>query len=236
MEITRITYELSTKDVNLYRKLRTSAMFQMMQDAAVKSSKLMNADYTEMIKKNLIWVVVLQKADIIRLPENGDTITIESWPGRPMHSLMPRYYRFLDDKGEPIINCSALWTLVDINDRRMINPDERDVVLPYLVTGNESPRPRTPKGSADIHGGEFTVPFSFLDLNGHMNNCRYFDIAEDILPPALEGRVLKTVTAEYSAEIKQNETVSLNYGAKENKYLVTGDTDKNCFKIQFEYE
>lgn len=236
MEITRITYELSTKDVNLYRKLRTSAIFQMMQDAAVKNSKLMNADYAEMMKKNLIWVVVLQKVDILRHPENGETITIESWPGRPMHTLMPRYYRFLDAEGETIINGSALWVLVDVDERRMINPEERDIILPYLVTGYETPRPRAPKGSTDIHAGEFTVPFSFLDLNGHMNNCRYFDISEDILPPALEGRRLKTVTAEYSSEIRLSETVSLNYGFKENKYLVTGDTDKNCFKIQFEYK
>lgn len=236
MDITKINYELSTKDVNLYGDLKTSAMFTMMQDAAVKSSNLMGAGYHAMLEKNLIWVVALQKAEIIKLPKWGDSITLESWPGKPMHSLMPRYYRFLDSEGETIINCSSLWSLVDIDDRRMIKPDERGLEFPYIVTGYEISRPRSPKGSADIHGGEFTVPYSFLDLNGHMNNCRYFDVCEDVLPAAQSGNKLKSVTAEYSSEIKLGETISLDRAEKDGKHLVIGTTDRPCFKVLFEYE
>lgn len=69
-----------------------------------------------------------------------------------------------------------------------------------------------------------------------MNNTHYFDLVEDLIPAAAEGRQLKTISTEYSAEICRGDTIDVCWGQDNNRYYLTGQKDKKCFRISLEYE
>ena len=82
----------------------------------------------------------------------------------------------------------------------------------------------------------FTVPFSYVDLNGHMNNTRYFDLMEDCIPAAAEGKRLKSISTEYTSEVCLGDVLSLRWGAQEEECYLEGALEKPCFRMRMKYE
>ena len=194
MSVYSTQLRLRNKDVNLHRKLRTSVLFELMQEASIRHTEELGMGREMTLDRGLLWMVTLQRAEIARMPEYDECITLESWPGETMHLLFPRYYRVLDEKGETLLFASAL-----------------------SVT-------------------DFTVPFSYVDLNGHMNNTRYFDLAEDLTPAAREGRDLREIAVEYAAEARLSDTLRVTVQEDGDRFRVSGDTEKKIFRMEFVYQ
>lgn len=187
------------------------------------------------LDRGLLWMVTLQRAEIARMPAYDETITLESWPGDTMHLLFPRFYRVLDEAGNTLVSASALWALVDQRTRRMVFPDRYGVVIAGEKTGNETALPSPPLRAGEGEVSAFTVPYSYVDLNGHMNNTRYFDLAEDRIPAAAEGRELRAIAVEYANEARLGDEVRVTLERQGDTYRVSGDTEKKIFRMEFVY-
>ena len=235
MSVYTTQLRLRNKDVNLHRVLRTSTLFELMQEASIRHTEELGMGRERTLDRGLLWMVTHQQAEITRLPEYDETITLESWPGRTMHLLFPRYYRVLDEKGDVLLRASALWALVDQSTRRMVFPDRHGVVIEGTVTGNETDLPSTPRRAEAGESRDFTVPFSYVDLNGHMNNTRYFDLAEDRIPAASEGRSLRKIAVEYANEARLGDTVRVTIEQDGGTFYVSGDMEKKVFRLMLAY-
>ncbi len=236
MSVYTTQLRLRNKDVNLHRKLRTSVLFELMQEASIRHTEELGMGREMTLDRGLLWMVTLQRAEISRMPEYDECITLESWPGETMHLLFPRYYRVLDEKGETLLSASALWALVDQEARRMIFPDRYGITIPGAVTGHEIALPSPPRKAEGGAVTDFTVPFSYVDLNGHMNNTRYFDLAEDLIPAAAEGRRLREISVEYAVEAKLGETLRVTAERADSLYRVSGETEKKIFRMELKYD
>lgn len=235
MSIYSTQLRLRNKDVELNRRLRTSTMFELMQEASIRHTEELGMGREMTLDRGLLWMVTLQRAEITRMPEYDECITLESWPGDTMHLLFPRYYRVLDEKGEILVAASALWALVDQDTRRMIFPDRYGVVIEGEKTGNEIALPSPPLRAKEGAVSAFTVPYSYVDLNGHMNNTRYFDLAEDRIPAAAEGRGLRSIAVEYTNEARLGDELRVMVERQDKVYRVSGDTEKKIFRMEFVY-
>ena len=152
-----------------------------------------------------------------------------------MHVLFPRFYSLETFEGESLVKASALWTLVDSKTRKMVFPERNGIVIEEERTGNEICLPSPPKAIGCPNNGNFTVPFSFVDLNGHMNNTRYFDLAEDMIGESAKGRQLKEISTEYSSEIKIGESMELKWGNEDDLYYLEGNTERRVFRMSLKY-
>ena len=235
MSVFSTTLRLRNKDVELHRRLRTSTLFELMQEASIRHTEELGMGREMTLDRGLLWMVTLQRAEIARMPEYDEVITLESWPGDTMHLLFPRYYRVLDEKGNTLVSASALWALVDQETRRMVFPDRYGVVIEGEKTGNEIALPSPPLRAKEGAVSAFTVPYSYVDLNGHMNNTRYFDLAEDRIPAAAEGRPLRSIAVEYANEAKLGDELCVMVEQQDNVYRVSGDTEKKIFRMEFVY-
>ena len=227
---------LRSKDVDMYRRLRLSRLFELLQEAAITQTEELGMGREKTLDKGLLWVVTMQQAEILRMPEYDETITLRSWPGETMHVFFPRYYQLNDAAGHPLVKANALWMLVDEKTRRMIFPDRYGVVIDGLVTGEELPLPSAPPRLPCTEEKAFTVPFSYVDLNGHMNNTRYFDLMEDCIPAAAEGKRLKSIGTEYTSEVCLGDVLSLRWGAQDEECYLEGALEKPCFRMRMKYE
>ena len=68
-----------------------------------------------------------------------------------------------------------------------------------------------------------------------MNNTRYFDLAEDIIPAPLEGKRLKTISSRYAAEARLGDVIELQWQEKDGIYRISGGGEKKYFTINFVY-
>ncbi len=236
MSVYREEILLRSKDVDLFRRLRLSRLFELLQEASIRHTEQLGMGREKTLDKGLLWVVTMQRCEISRMPEYDERVTLTSWPGEMMHVFFPRYYRVADENDETLVSASALWMLVDEKTRKMVFPDEWGVEIAGVRTGREIPLPSGLKKLAFTEEARFTVPFSYVDLNGHMNNTRYFDLAEDHIPAAAEGRRLRAVSTEYTAEARFRDELQLRWGREGGRFLLEGASDRPCFRLSMDYE
>ncbi len=225
MSIYSIEYKILSSDTDANRTLRLSRLMTMLQEASIAHTTALGMGREMTLDRGLLWIVTLQQAKITRLPVYDETIRLRSWPGKMMHLLFPRYYRIEDKKGNVLVEASALWALMDEKTRRVVFPELWGVKIRGVHTGKEIPLPAAPKMPAAAETGAFTVPFSFVDLNGHMNNTRYFDLAADRMPQELRTRPISGVQAEYAKEAKEGDTILLRHETTDNAFLLSGEHD-----------
>ena len=156
-----------------------------------------------------------------------------------MRVLFPRYYEIASAAdGSVLVKGSAVWSLMDMETRTTAFPDEYGVEIEGVETGREIPFLTRLTALETTESCGFTVPYSYVDINGHMNNTRYFDLVEDSIGTAAEGRGLREIQTEYSAEAPLGCTLRLDWGEAENRYYITGREDgveHPCFRMSLQY-
>ncbi len=212
-------------------------MFELLQTASIRHTEALGMGREKTLDRGLLWVVARQYAAISRMPRYDEHITVRSWPGETMHVLFPRYYEILGQNGETLVRASALWSLIDRETRKTVFPEEYGVEIAGVETGREAPY-LTKLAVLDMPNRfAFTVPYSYADLNGHMNNTRYFDIAEDHIPAGLCGKTPREIRAEYSAEAGVGATLDIAWGEEDGTYCLCGDeAGKHCFRMNLVYD
>ena len=235
MEVYSLTYTLKSRDVNMFQRLRTSQLFEILQEAATDHSKLLGTGIDVIRKKNLMWVLARQSVEIKRMPSYGDSVFIETWPGSTIHSLYPRYYRLTDSEGRPLVDSSAIWMLADMNERSLVPSSRSGIEFSFEKRGSEIPLPSPSRHFFTDKSFSFTVPFSYVDMNGHMNNARYFDLAENLSPAAQAGRDPVRILVEYSAALLLGESYDLCYGQEGGRFYLLAGGDRPRFRIIMDY-
>ena len=224
------------KKTELKEHLKTSGLFRFMQDAAGEQCELTGPTEAEVHGKSLMWVIVRQYIEMLRYPQPGETLELSTWPGPVRHMFFPRYYVFKVN-GEVIGQGSALWTLVDWDSRKMVSPATRGIELEGLTTGEECRLPSAPAKLPLDRTGEYTVPAEVLDINGHMNNTRYYDLAESVFEENFQEKGLCRAMTEYVSEALEGEQIHLRWGRDGDRYYITGAAEeKTVFRMSLEYQ
>ena len=60
---------LRSSDVDVDRRLRTSVLFSMFQEAAIAHTEELGMGRAKTLDKGLLWIVSLQKLEVLRMPE-----------------------------------------------------------------------------------------------------------------------------------------------------------------------
>ena len=236
MSILEEKLRIRSSDVDMHRRLRTSVLFSLLQEAAISHTEQLGMGRAKTLDRGALWIVTLQSAEITRMPAYDEDVILRSWPGRTMHVLFPRYFALDTSKGEPLVRASALWTLIGSETRRLVFPERLGIEIEGVSLPEDEIRlPSAPVPLPLEEMREFTVPYSYVDLNGHMNNTRYFDLADDCIPAAAEGRELRSVSTEFSHEIRCGETIRLRWGQDGGFYYFTGEDTRSLFRMRFAY-
>ena len=228
--------KLRSSDVDMDRRLRTSVLFSMIQEAAIAHTEELGMGREKTLDKGLLWIVTLQFAQVDRMPCYDEEVILRSWPGDTMHLLFPRYFALDSASGEKLLRCSALWSLLDSRTRGIVFPEKHGIVIRGEKTGDEIALPSAPRSLPFSGEKSFTVPYSFVDLNGHMNNTRYFDLAEDCIHDQVRGKELKSIKTEFAKEVLLGDELTLSFGREEDRFFICGSKDRPCFKIGLEYK
>ena len=233
------TLRIRSQHVTCCRRLRLSALLTFFQEASIAHTEALGVGREKTLDRGLLWIITKQHINIRRMPEYDEEITIRSWPGETMHVLFPRFYEVIC-RGDVIITGSALWMLIDAESRGFIFPDEYGIEIQKMDADRTIPLPdpirdRLPEaGDPRIHTVSRTASFSLLDINGHINNCGYFDLTDDLIPISVHASAHPgTVDAEYLSEIRPGEDFEIAWVEEDGSWLFEGRSDRPKFRIKF---
>lgn len=236
MKIYRQDFQVLSSDVDMTRTLRLSSLFTRLQEAAIAHTIDLGITRDKTLDKGLLWAVTQYRAVIHRLPQYDEKVTLLSWPGKTMHLYFPRYFRLVDTGGNVLFEAVSLWVLIDQKTRGIIFPESYDIYIKETVTGNELPIPGRIRRQEADSVFPFTVPYSFIDLNCHMNNARYYDLAVDHMPGEMHSRRLRELSSEHIGEAQLGDVMKLGCAVSDNSFYICGEKEKPVFRIKFTFE
>lgn len=205
-------YEISAIHVDCFGRVKPSVLLFFAQEAAGGHCEILNLDWDTLAKRNLFWAVIRNRMQITRLPVLGETITVETWPMPTTRSAFPRSTVAYDEKGNELFRSVSLWVLMDTQSRSMVLPGKSGIELAGTLRGNELAAPSSLLPAVLENAVTRRVGYTELDRNGHMNNTKYMDWVDDLLPSAFHNaHPVREFTVCYLSEAKEGQDITLQW-------------------------
>ena len=205
-------FTINDNCVNCFGVLKNSTLLYFVQEVAGRHFDTISMDYDALAKKGMIWAIIRQKVQITRMPTRGETIRVETWPMPTTRVAYPRSVLAYDEAGNEVFRSISIWVLMDIESRNMILPGKSGISVLGTLRGNELAAPGGLPAKNLMNRRERSVCFTDLDRNGHMNNTRYLDWIDDLLPAEFHrDHALKEFTVCYMSESREGQNLSMGW-------------------------
>lgn len=230
-------FKIASTQVNASRQLKLASLLQLFQDVAIDGAAYIGCGTDVTFPRGLLWVVTRMEIDIKRMPAYEETIDIYTYPGMTMGFFYPRHFFVKDASGEIIIRGASIWALIHESDRHLEMKNQFPDIPGTSMEG-EIGRPAKLKANIDAPLLETRkIRYSDVDLNRHLNNTKYIEIIEDLLPGCEhERRVLTHVAINYDRELHEGDILEL-HGDTGMDFFVTGISGSiPVFEIALQYK
>ena len=236
-------FEINDSGVDRYGRLKPSMILFYAQEVAGQHCLTLSVDYDTLAKRRLFWAVIRHRVQVTRLPMRGEKIRVETWPMPTTRVAYPRSVVAYDEAGNECFRSISLWVLMDLDSRNMILPGKSGISVIGTLRGTELTAPTSlmPK---DLHSSrKRSVCFTDLDRNGHMNNTRYLDWIDDLLPsPFHERHSVKEFTVCYLSEAREGQELDLHWDFLEegcmqvDAHRLSGTKDERVFSARIQFD
>jgi len=231
------TYRINSYDVSPDGLVKVSALQKYMQQLAREDSNSYGATYSEMRKRNMVFVLTKLGLEIYKEIKSEDIITIRTFSNRIMGVHFDREYLFYKNQ-ELAAAASTLWVLLNYEKRTVIRPKMFDFpIISYNkdVDFIEVPRRIFNDNLPTKAVGKRKVVYSDLDENNHLNNCVYSDIALDYSPIDLDKHSIRKALIVFLNEARLGDELNISVSRSEDSYCISAyniAAEKQCFEAQ----
>ena len=205
-------FTLTDLHLDRFGRLKPSVLFYFIQEISGNHAARLGASWEDLTQKNLFWAIIRHHVEIYRMPEGEQTITLRTWPMPTTRVAYPRATEGYDADGNLLFRSHAIWVLMDTASRAMVLPGKSGVDVPGSLQGSEIAAPGSIREQDLPNTTLQQVGYSLLDRNGHMNNTRYLDWVDDLLPSDFhKDHPLRQVQICYMAEAKEGQQIALSW-------------------------
>ena len=241
-EILKRQYPLTPTDIDNHRQCRLSALLGYLQNIATEHAEILGISGDKMIADHgVFWLVVRMYLKLNRPIRFGEALSVHTWHrGATKSATVHRDFDLLvgdEHIGEAVMS----WVLADIKARKIVKPGS----IPALAASSRPVRVK------EIIPAKIKMPdtlqqamvrpvyYSDTDLNGHMNNTKYADIACDAIQyDKYRGQFISEVQINYLHECFPGDEILVLQGEQDGVHYVCG-TDamgKNRFEVSVKLE
>ena len=209
----------SETDIN--KKLSITGLMNYLQDCSIFQSEDIGAGFSYMKKTQKSWLLSAWNVEVLRRPDVAEEITIGTWPYDFKGIYGLRNFAIFDKDGNYLVKADSCWFLTSMETGRPVRPTAEDIA-PYPTVEprldmEDLPRKITlPENLEKV--GRISVMKHHLDINRHVNNVQYVDIACEAVP---EGCEICGIRAEYRKAAVLGDVIVLKCAVDGDKYAVS---------------
>lgn len=185
------------------------------------------------------WMLSLIHCEMQKLPVGEDILKIKIWPEKKLGAMLPWYYSFIDEKGDILGNVSGCWMVADLKERKMIRPKELPFTIPQDdENGKPCPLPPIINPLKEYEtAGEKTVSYNNCDINGHMNNISYAQMALDCIDKKRHSQLIQSFDMFFAKEARLNEKlkVCIFSSEEEDRIALKNELGEQIFISRFKW-
>lgn len=225
MELNRFTQEavVMNVDTDFRRMIKPSALFRYVEQIGADHARAFGMDDDFFKERNTAFLVGKQGIRIARMPMRAEKLILFTVCEECKRGSMKRLTWICDTEGNELAMADTRWIVVDTVENRILRRPgwempgfwNEDVLgeLPLLVHKTKELCP----------AGTRKALYSMCDLNGHINNSFYLDIACDALPlEVIEAAPLRFTSIKYHREVPMGSEIELFYAPSMVGWYVMG--------------
>ena len=218
-------YTVKLSEIGKGNKATNKTILSYLEDIGGLHSNKAGYGIFEIEETHLSWILLGWRLHVIRRPKYAEKITIKTWSKGVVKFYTYREFEIYDEQGNLIIKASSKWVLLDIEKGKIVR------IEPELMNKYEPEPDRIVFGIEEFekikepeeyqHVTEYTVRRADIDVNNHMHNLNYIELANEALPEDVyKGALFNDVRITYKKEIKLGETVKCKYAFNDDKHIV----------------
>ena len=213
-------YEIEYQNADYYGEYKYADLLSKLSNLATKNAMEIGL-WKESFNGKYGWVLVKQTVKLKRPLLVGEELIVST---RAKGERKIQYFRTYDLKinDEVVGGIYSIWTLIDIEKRRIVRPQKVGITIPECEEYSSFVKKYEPLLDIETQKVQTReVMYSDIDLNKHMNNARYLEWVMDLLPQnVLEKYFIGEMTMHYQKEIAPESIVDLYYGQEDDHFKI----------------
>jgi len=211
MDVYEAMFRVKTYECQVDGTIRIASLMQYLQEAAAVQAETLGFGFKRLREINSYWVLSNFRMEITRLPSWGGQLTIRTWPSGSGRVIASREFVGMDREGRELFRAGSEWMVLDKQKNRPKNLFRLDWDLPRTgekVLSEELTRLQRREDYQKVD--HVRVPFSSIDLNGHVNNTEYVRWGLDALRRTSKGeRDVRCVQVSYLSEVFEDDELDV---------------------------
>ena len=211
-------------DVDVEKKVTNKALLEILSDMSMLHGAVAGHTKTDG-KSDISWVVLGWRMKVYRRPSMFSTLRAVTWARDYTKVRAGRDYIIYDEDDNIVVKATAEWVALDVQTGRFlrITPELMEVFDPEPENINfpEYKFPSMRRFATEVQiSSEMEIDRMMFDYNGHVHNCVYLNLAEQILPDEQYRHRFKEVVILYKLEITTQDKVLLEYSVEGDDCMV----------------
>lgn len=217
------------REIGKDNKLSNKGILALLEDAGCKHSEMAGLGITNINETKKSWVILSWRVKVFYRPEFNTNLIVKTWSRKIDKLYAYRDYKIYDDKNSLIAIGTSKWILVDYDSGRIIKLTDE------LVRGYETEDIKVFDDEDEIKLDFdyeiknricYKITKSQIDLNHHLNNINYLDLATEILPESIDS--YNYIQVLYKKQIMFGEEVYVYHCTSNNEaYILISDQEDN---------
>lgn len=212
-----------------------------MLQAATKHAEERGFGYSSMTSKKRVWVLSRMAIELFEYPKNDTTLVIKTWVASVNRLFTERYFSFEDKNGKEIGFAKSLWASIDLESRKPTNVLDLEGLTDFIVE-KDCPIQNMAKipllKDNFINVSQFTVKYSDIDINKHLNSMKYIEHFVDVFDVDLfKHKEIRRIEINYISEGRYGSNLDILEKTIENNTFILemrdGETNICSTKIMW---
>lgn len=224
MAIFEKNYRVKISDVGPNAFITNRGMLGILEDIACRHSDEAGFGIMDISVKHLSWMVLAWKVEILKRVIYGTNLKVCTWAKSANKFQTYRDFEVYDEIGELVCIATSKWTLVDI-EKNGITRITDDIIAHYFPEENNvfenAEVDKLIEPSLFSHEFSYQIQRRDIDVNQHMHNLNYLDVAYEALPEEVyytdEYNHFEIM---YKKAIKLGDTVKCLYSYTDNAHYI----------------
>lgn len=220
------TYQVDSRELDLFGHCRPSAVLGLLQEAATQAGAAIGLSREAVMERyHAFWMLSRIRYTLNRPLLWNESVTIKTWHRGGRAAVMYRDFDLFVG-GEQVGQALSAWVLAGLEDHKLLHLSaltevedtgggslcRTDILRKLRLPGDLTP------------AGERRMGYSDTDINAHVNNTRYADFMCDALrlEKAGAGKFVSQLQLCYLAECLAGETIGLFTGREGETFFLQG--------------
>ncbi|MBO5212038.1 MAG: hypothetical protein J6B60_00685 [Clostridia bacterium] len=214
-------YDVKFHETDANEIVSVSQTFKYIQETAMRQMKGIDQSYESLFEHKKAFILSAIRLEMYSPIYAYEKIDAYTWASEGRGFTYPRYYE-IQRNGEVVCRATSNWALVDTETKKLLpmgSIDTSKYPMDEPVKTEHTARIRIPAALPLALVGEYTVRYSDIDLNGHMNNTNYANFLCDYIPNIEKIRIT-SIGISFLNEAKYKDTLKVYLARVDSKYYV----------------